>query len=120
MDVCANNQGDLVVIKGDQYDVHEKVASSSTTVKTASAVHNLRKPVALASKYYDSRADELCLLNITSFQNSPLQDWPMLAIAICTAVECVFILLTIGGGIKDTINPDGTRCSVLEVAGAYF
>ena len=62
MDVHANDQGDLVVTKGDQYDVHEKVASSSTTVKTAGAVCNLRKPVALASKYYDAGADELCLL----------------------------------------------------------
>ena len=62
MDVRANDQGDLVVTKGDQYDVREKVASSSTTIETAGAVRNLGKPVALASKYYDAGADELCLL----------------------------------------------------------
>jgi len=119
MDVRANDQGDLVVTKGDQYDVREKVASSSTTVKTAGAVRNLGKPVALASKYYEAGADELCLLNITSFRNSPLRDQPMLAV-VRAAAERVFVPLTIGGGIKDTVDPDGTKRSAVEVAGAYF
>ncbi|KAK7468829.1 Histidine biosynthesis bifunctional protein hisB [Stygiomarasmius scandens] len=118
MDVRTNDEGDLVVTKGDQYDVREK-ATPSSTVKTAGAVRNLGKPVALASTYYNAGADELCLLNITSFRHSPLQDQPMLAV-VRAAAECVFVPLTIGGGIKDTVDPDGTPHSALEVASAYF
>jgi glutamine amidotransferase/cyclase len=125
MDVRANDEGDLVVTKGDQYDVREKSLpsipslSSATTVKAAGAVRNLGKPVALAARYFDSGADELCLLNITSFRHSPLQDQPMLAV-VRAAAECVFVPLTIGGGIKDTVDPDGTKRTAVEVAGAYF
>ncbi|KAF8905516.1 hypothetical protein CPB84DRAFT_596054 [Gymnopilus junonius] len=116
MDVRANDHGDLVVTKGDQYDVREK---PTATANSAGAVRNLGKPVALAAKYYNAGADELCLLNITSFRHSPLQDQPMLAV-VRAAAECVFVPLTIGGGIKDTVDPDGTKRSALEVAGAYF
>lgn len=119
MDVRANDQGDLVVTKGDQYDVREKAAPTATATKTAGAVRNLGKPVALAARYYESGADELCLLNITSFRHSPLRDQPMLAV-VRAAAECVFVPLTIGGGIKDSVDPDGTKRSALEVAGAYF
>ncbi|PFH50817.1 hypothetical protein AMATHDRAFT_47624 [Amanita thiersii Skay4041] len=126
MDVRANDEGDLVVTKGDQYDVREKAETSAPTpgsgviiARTAGAVRNLGKPVALAARYYDAGADELCLLNITSFRHSPLQDQPMLAV-VRAAAECVFVPLTIGGGIKDTVDPDGTKRSALEVAGAYF
>ncbi|KIJ68516.1 hypothetical protein HYDPIDRAFT_146723 [Hydnomerulius pinastri MD-312] len=125
MDVRANDEGDLVVTKGDQYDVREKAipsnlsSSGTTTVNTAGAVRNLGKPVALADKYYTSGADELCLLNITSFRNSPLNDQPMLAV-VRVAAEKIFVPLTIGGGIKDTVDPDGTKRSAVEVAGAYF
>lgn len=119
MDVRANDEGDLVVTKGDQYDVREKAASTTTVAKIAGAVRNLGKPVALAARYYEAGADELCLLNITSFRHSPLRDQPMLAV-VRAAAECVFVPLTIGGGIKDSVDPDGTRRSALEVAGAYF
>ncbi|KIY50523.1 hypothetical protein FISHEDRAFT_38918 [Fistulina hepatica ATCC 64428] len=120
MDVRANDEGDLVVTKGDQYDVREKAPASSTLApKTAGAVRNLGKPVALATRYYEEGADEICLLNITSFRHSPLQDQPMLAV-VRAAAECIFVPLTIGGGIKDTVDPDGTPRSALEVAGAYF
>ena len=115
MDVRANDEGDLVVTKGDQYDVREK----RDLAKTAGAVRNLGKPVSLAAHYYASGADELCLLNITSFRHSPLQDQPMLAV-VRAAAECVFVPLTIGGGIKDSVDPDGTKRSALEVASAYF
>ncbi|KAF7320055.1 Imidazole glycerol phosphate synthase hisHF [Mycena kentingensis (nom. inval.)] len=118
MDVRANDQGDLVVTKGDQYDVREKPADSLSTT-TAGAVRNLGKPVALAARYYDAGADELCLLNITSFRHSPLQDQPMLAL-VRAAAERLFVPLTIGGGIKDTVDPDRTQRSALEVASAYF
>lgn len=125
MDVRANDDGDLVVTKGDQYDVREKVApsdsdtSKNVQTKTAGAVRNLGKPVALASRYYAEGADEICLLNITSFRHSPLHDQPMLAV-VRAAAENVFVPLTIGGGIKDTVDPDGTKRSALEVAGEYF
>ncbi|KAI0735073.1 imidazole glycerol phosphate synthase HisHF [Earliella scabrosa] len=117
MDVRSNDDGDLVVTKGDQYDVRERV--ESTEASTAGAVRNLGKPVALASRYYEEGADELCLMNITSFRHSPLLDQPMLAV-VRAAAETVFVPLTIGGGIKDTVDPDGTPHSALEVAGAYF
>ncbi|KAG2369384.1 hypothetical protein BDR07DRAFT_1477002 [Suillus spraguei] len=125
MDVRANDEGDLIVTKGDQYDVREKSLTSvplsniTAAVKTAGAVRNLGKPVALAARYFESGADELCLLNITSFRHSPLQDQPMLAV-VRAAAERVFVPLTIGGGIKDTVDPDGTKRSAVEVAGAYF
>jgi imidazole glycerol-phosphate synthase len=121
MDVRANDEGDLVVTKGDQYDVREKSSSlsSTTTTTTGGAVRNLGKPIALAEKYSQAGADELCLLNITSFRNSPLHDQPMLALVRAAAAR-VFVPLTIGGGIKDTRDPDGTAHSALEVAGAYF
>ena len=121
MDVRSNDQGDLVVTKGDQYDVREKATSAPGSLQTnaAGAVRNLGKPVALAAKYYAAGADELCLMNITSFRHSPLRDQPMLAV-VRAAAEEVFVPLTIGGGIKDTVDPDGTKRSALEVAGAYF
>ncbi|KAF8898811.1 imidazole glycerol phosphate synthase HisHF [Infundibulicybe gibba] len=118
MDVRANDDGDLVVTKGDQYDVREK-APSDLTSQTAGKVRNLGKPVSLATQYYQAGADELCLLNITSFRHSPLHDQPMLAV-VRAAAECTFVPLTIGGGIKDTVDPDGTGRTALEVAGAYF
>ncbi|KAG8859119.1 Histidine biosynthesis bifunctional protein hisB [Tulasnella sp. 330] len=119
LDVRANDQGDLVVTKGDQYDVREKVADSTDGSTGAGAVRNLGKPVALARKYYEAGADEICLLNITSFRNSPLKDQPMLQVVREAAAQ-TFVPLTIGGGIKDSIDPDGTKRSALEVAGEYF
>ncbi|EJD55421.1 imidazoleglycerol phosphate synthase [Auricularia subglabra TFB-10046 SS5] len=124
LDVRANDDGDLVVTKGDQYDVREKAAPTSSSAtglrtQTGGAVRNLGKPVELCAQYYAAGADEICLLNITSFRSSPLQDQPMLAVVRAAAQE-VFVPLTIGGGIKDTVDPDGTPRSALEVAGAYF
>ncbi|KAL1737018.1 hypothetical protein EV714DRAFT_197439 [Schizophyllum commune] len=116
MDVRANDQGDLVVTKGDQYDVREK---SDIKTDSAGAVRNLGKPVALTARYYEAGADEICLLNITSFRHSPLRDQPMLAV-VRAAAETVFVPLTIGGGIKDSVDPDGTKRTALEVAGVYF
>ncbi|KAF8332337.1 imidazole glycerol phosphate synthase HisHF [Cantharellus anzutake] len=128
MDVRANDNGDLVVTKGDQYDVREKEdedSSNSTAIPSATAaprvrqVRNLGKPVALARRYYEAEADEICLLNITSFRNSPLHDQPMLDV-VRQAASHIFVPLTIGGGIKDSVDPDGTPRSAVDVAGAYF
>lgn len=112
LDVRTNDSGDLVVTKGDQYDVREKDSAGGD-------VRNLGKPVQLAQKYYDQGADEVTFLNITSFRNSPLKDAPMLEV-LKNAAKTVFVPLTVGGGIKDVIDPDGTQIPALEVAGLYF
>ncbi|KAI8633988.1 putative bifunctional histidine biosynthesis protein hishf [Xylariaceae sp. FL1651] len=111
LDVRTNDQGDLVVTKGDQYDVREKSDDRS--------VRNLGKPVELARKYYEQGADEVTFLNITSFRDCPLADLPMLEILRRTS-ETVFVPLTIGGGIRDTVDTDGTKVSALEIATMYF
>ncbi|PWW75833.1 class I glutamine amidotransferase-like protein, partial [Tuber magnatum] len=113
LDVRTNDQGDLVVTKGDQYDVREKSAQGTTQVR------NLGKPVELAKRYFEDGADEITFLNITSFRNCPLADLPMLEILRQTS-KTVFVPLTVGGGIKDIIDPDGTVHPALEVATLYF
>ncbi|KAF2134594.1 imidazole glycerol phosphate synthase-like protein hisHF [Dothidotthia symphoricarpi CBS 119687] len=112
LDVRTNDQGDLVVTKGDQYDVREKAG-------TGNAVRNLGKPVEMAKKYYEQGADEVTFLNITSFRNCPVADTPMLEILRKTS-ETVFVPLTIGGGIRDTVDTDGTKISALDIATMYF
>jgi glutamine amidotransferase/cyclase len=115
LDVRTNDAGDLVVTKGDQYDVREK----STAVAAAGQVRNLGKPVEMARKYYEQGADEVTFLNITSFRNCPATDLPMLEILRQTSLT-VFVPLTIGGGIRDTVDPDGKPVSAREIAGLYF
>ncbi|KAI1876258.1 uncharacterized protein JN550_001754 [Neoarthrinium moseri] len=111
LDVRTNDQGDLVVTKGDQYDVRDKSSDRN--------VRNLGKPVELAKRYYEQGADEVTFLNITSFRDCPLADVPMLEILRRTS-ETVFVPLTIGGGIRDTVDTDGTKVSALEIATMYF
>lgn len=111
LDVRSNDQGDLVVTKGDQYDVREK--------SEGGGVRNLGKPVEVAQKYYEQGADEVTFLNITSFRNSPFEDQPMLDV-LRMASKSVFVPLTIGGGIRDTVNPDGKIIPAVEVAHLYF
>uniref|UniRef100_A0A0E0CY86 Imidazole glycerol phosphate synthase hisHF n=1 Tax=Oryza meridionalis TaxID=40149 RepID=A0A0E0CY86_9ORYZ len=89
LDVRSNDSGDLVVTKGDQYDVR-----------------NLGKPVDLASQYYIDGADEVSFLNITGFRDFPLGDLPMLEVLRC-ASEKVFVPLTVGGGIRDFTDANG-------------
>jgi glutamine amidotransferase/cyclase len=114
LDVRTNDAGDLVVTKGDQYDVREKDGADAS-----GHVRNLGKPVDMAKKYYEQGADEVTFLNITSFRNCPIADTPMLEILRRTS-ETVFVPLTIGGGIKDTVDTDGTRVPALDVATMYF
>jgi glutamine amidotransferase/cyclase len=111
LDVRTNDQGDLVVTKGDQYDVREKGSDRN--------VRNLGKPVEMAKRYYEAGADEVTFLNITSFRDCPLADLPMLEILRQTS-QTVFVPLTIGGGIRDTVDTDGTKVSALEIATMYF
>jgi glutamine amidotransferase/cyclase len=108
LDVRSNDQGDLVVTKGDQYDVREN-----------GNVRNLGKPVDLARRYYQEGADEITFLNITGFRDFPLKDMPMLEILKQTSKN-VFVPLTIGGGIRDYTDKDGREYSALEVAAKYF
>lgn len=112
LDVRTNDSGDLVVTKGDQYDVREKTDDKG--------VRNLGKPVEMARKYYEQGADEVTFLNITSFRDCPVADLPMLEILRRTS-ETVFVPLTIGGGIRDTVDPGtGEKVSALDVAKLYF
>lgn len=113
LDVRTNDAGDLVVTKGDQYDVRDKGEGAANDVR------NLGKPVDMARAYYEQGADEVTFLNITSFRDLPLKDLPMLEILRRTA-QTVFVPLTIGGGIRDAVDTDGTRVSALEIASMYF
>ena len=108
LDVRANDNGDLVVTKGDQYDVREN-----------GSVRNLGKPVDLAKRYYHEGADEITFLNITGFRDFPLEDMPMMDVLKKTSKH-VFVPLTIGGGIRDYTDKDGRKYSALEVAAEYF
>ncbi len=108
LDVRANDRGDLVVTKGDQYDVREE-----------GEVRNLGKPVELAQRYYEEGADEVTFLNITGFRDFPLNDQPMLEVLRRTS-EGVFVPLTIGGGIREFTDSQGNHHSALDVASEYF
>jgi len=108
LDVRSNDQGDVVVTKGNRYDVREK-----------GAVRNLGEPVDLARRYYQEGADEITFLNITGFRDFPLEDMPMLEVLRKTS-ENVFVPLTIGGGIRDYTDKDGRTYTALEVASEYF
>lgn len=111
LDVRTNDQGDIVVTKGDQYDVREKEGNN---------VRNLGKPVEVAEKYYKQGADEVTFLNITSFRNSPLKDLPMVQV-LKLASQTVFVPFTIGGGIRDTFDPETQKMvPALDVASLYF
>ena len=108
LDVRANDNGDLVVTKGDQYDVREK-----------GDVRNLGKPVELARRYYEEGADEITFLNITGFRDFPLKDMPMIEVLEKTSKN-VFVPLTIGGGIRDYTDSNDKSYSALDVASQYF
>jgi imidazole glycerol-phosphate synthase len=108
LDVRANDRGDLVVTKGDQYDVRQD-----------GNVRNLGKPVDLASRYFEEGADEVIFLNITGFRDFPLQDMPMIQVLKETSKN-VFVPLTIGGGIRAFTDKNGRAYTALEVAAEYF
>jgi imidazole glycerol-phosphate synthase len=116
LDVRSNDDGDLVVTKGDQYDVREK--SDSTNGR--GGVRNLGRPVTLAQRYYDEGADEIAFLNITSFRHGVIEDMPMLQV-LEEASKNIFVPLTVGGGIRSYTDPDtNVTWSALEVASRYF
>jgi len=106
-DVRSNDQGDLVVTKGDRYDVREK-----------GEVRNLGRPVNLARRYYEEGADEITFL-ILPVSGIPLEDMPMIEVLRQTSRN-VFVPLTIGGGIRDYTDKEGRRYTALEVAAEYL
>jgi len=114
LDVRANDRGDLVVTKGDQYDVREADSGGAS-----GDVRNLGKPVEVASRYFAEGADEVTFLNITGFRDCPMEDLPMLEV-LRRASEGVFVPLTVGGGIRGFTDDAGRRYSALEVAAQYF
>ena len=110
LDVRENDAGDLVVTKGDQYDVRES---------SSGAVRNLGKPVDLAHRYFEEGADEVTFLNITSFRGEPVGSAPMIEV-LQRASARVFVPLTIGGGIRDYTDSQGRAYTALDVAAMYF
>lgn len=108
LDVRANDEGDLVVTKGDKYDVREK-----------GNIRNMGKPVELAKRYYEQGADEITFLNITGFRDFVLEDLPMIKVLEHTSKN-VFVPLTIGGGIKDYIDKNNKKYTALDIAEKYF
>lgn len=108
LDVRENDDGDLVVTKGDGYDVREE-----------KRVRNLGKPVELAERYYDEGGDEIAILNICAFRGEPLGDLPLLEV-LRQASERVFVPVTIGGGVRSYTDARGVCVDALDVAAAYF
>lgn len=118
LDVRSNDHGDLVVTKGDQYDVRENQKEGVMTGR--GGVRNLGKPVALAGRYYEEGADEISFLNITSFRQGVIEDMPMLQV-LEEASRSIFVPLTVGGGIRTYTDPvSGKTWSALDVASRYF
>jgi glutamine amidotransferase/cyclase len=118
LDVRTNDHGDLVVTKGDQYDVRENHKEGVTAGR--GGIRNLGKPVSLAGRYYNEGADEIAFLNITSFRQGVVEDMPMLQV-LEEASKSIFVPLTVGGGIRAYEDPaSGQTWSALEVAARYF
>jgi glutamine amidotransferase/cyclase len=112
LDVRSNDKGDLIVTKGDQYDVRE---TSETN-----AVRNLGLPASLAERYYNEGIDEIAFLNITSFRSNVLEDLPLLDLLQVTA-KTVFVPLTVGGGIRSIKDDKGNViATAADVADKYF
>jgi len=111
LDVRENDAGDLVVTKGDSYDVREKTEGR--------AVRNLGKPVHLAERYYREGCDEIAILNICAFKGEPIADLPLLSV-LREASTKVFVPITIGGGVRGYERADGIKVDALQVASAYF
>ena len=99
LDVRSNDEGDLVVTKGDQYDVREVAApGAGAEGRGKGGVRNLGKPVDLCARYYEEGADEITFLNITAFRAEPLDDTPMLGVLEASS-ERVFVPLTVRVGL---------------------
>ncbi|GMY31207.1 imidazole glycerol phosphate synthase hisHF, chloroplastic-like [Fagus crenata] len=65
---------------------------------------------------------DVSFLNITGFQDFPLGDLPMLQVLRYTS-ENVFVPLTVGGGIRDFTDANGSliyKTSLIPLASEYF
>ncbi|GMF22072.1 unnamed protein product [Phytophthora lilii] len=98
---------------GDQYDVRESSDDAQGNVR------NMGKPVDLCKRYFEEGADEVAFLNITSFREQPMGDLPMVQVLEASS-ECVFVPLTIGGGIREYVDDQHKTHSALDVAALYF
>ena len=118
LDVRSNDHGDLVVTKGDQYDVRE-----------SGNVRNLGEPVDLARRYYQEGADEITFLNITGFRDFPLEDMPMLDVLQQTSKMNIEELAAkqilkksfwplINGPISDVLTHIGQIATMRRIAGS--
>jgi len=71
LDVRSNDAGDLVVTKGDCYDVREEGGGE---------VRNLGKPVSLCKRYYEEGADEVPFALLLAFADTGCHNlwlnWP--------------------------------------------
>jgi len=108
LDVREDDDGRIVVTKGDRYDVRE-----------GGKVRDFGDPVELAERYCEEGADEIAFLSITAFRREPLSDLPMLEI-LRRVSERVFVPLTIGGGIRPYRDTAGKEVCGLDIASAYF
>ncbi|RVW99658.1 Imidazole glycerol phosphate synthase hisHF, chloroplastic [Vitis vinifera] len=111
LDVRTNDKGDLVVTKGDQYDVRENTGENEVRKRLflTPALQNLYgtwQAGGACWTYYIDGADEVSFLNITGFRDFPLGDLPMLEVLRYTS-ENVFVPLTVGGGIRDFTDANG-------------
>eukprot|EP00511_Aplanochytrium_stocchinoi_P004831 CAMPEP_0204832684 /NCGR_PEP_ID=MMETSP1346-20131115/14415_1 /ASSEMBLY_ACC=CAM_ASM_000771 /TAXON_ID=215587 /ORGANISM="Aplanochytrium stocchinoi, Strain GSBS06" /LENGTH=386 /DNA_ID=CAMNT_0051964661 /DNA_START=235 /DNA_END=1395 /DNA_ORIENTATION=+ len=130
LDVRRDEDENLVVTKGLSYDVmeEEKVDSGgnenenengSDPLKKKLRVRNLGDPVEMSEDYSTQGVDELTFLSIKSYANSTLGDTPLHRLLERTS-EKVFVPLTIGGGIRDYKEKDGTEVKALDVASQFF
>lgn len=110
LDVRPDDDGRLVVTKGDGYDVRDS--------KDGKRVRNLGDPVDLAHRYFVEGADEIVFLNIKAGAVDILKDTPMMKV-LERASERIFVPLTIGGGIRSYTSKSGVFHSALDVAAAY-
>jgi imidazole glycerol-phosphate synthase len=111
LDVRPDDDGRLVVTKGDGYDVRDS--------KDGKRVRNLGDPVDLAHRYFVEGADEIVFLNIKAGAVDILKDTPMMKV-LERASEKIFVPLTIGGGIRSYTSKSGVYHSALDVAAAYI
>eukprot|EP00164_Ancoracysta_twista_P007502 GFYU01010657.1.p1 GENE.GFYU01010657.1~~GFYU01010657.1.p1 ORF type:complete len:543 (-),score=161.24 GFYU01010657.1:684-2312(-) len=110
LDVRTNDKGELIVTKGDQYDVRDA---------SEGQIRDLGDPVHLAKRYSDDGADEVTFLNITAFRNCVVSDLPMRSI-LERSSEHIFVPLTVGGGIRDYTDMNGNQTTALDIARTYF
>mmetsp|Transcript_129 Transcript_129/g.167 ORF Transcript_129/g.167 Transcript_129/m.167 type:complete len:565 (-) Transcript_129:291-1985(-) len=117
LDVTADADGELIVTKGDSYDIMEESKEGGEVVKKR--IRNIGNPLNMAEGYYLQGVDEVTFLSISSWNNSVLGDQPLHRLLQTTSSK-LFVPLTIGGGIRDYTRKDGELVTALEVAASFF